>query len=170
MSEKFNPKQYITTLRGKEYLEVKWRLVWFRHEHPNGSIKTEVVNQDPLMLKATVMDGTGVILSTGHGSAEKKQGAVWNGRELEKAETAAVGRALAHAGYGTQFTGEEEGDNIVDAPVEKKTIRELYAERLLEAHKLGIDVTAYNINEKMTDDEIIALGKDLKEQIKKAGK
>jgi hypothetical protein len=35
-----------------------------------------------------------------------------------KAETAAIGRALAHAGYGTQFTGEDEGDFLADSPVE----------------------------------------------------
>jgi hypothetical protein len=41
---------------------------------------------------------------------------------LEKAETGAIGRALAMCGYGTQFTGDEldEGVRIVDAPVVRK--------------------------------------------------
>ena len=37
---------------------------------------------------------------------------------LEKAETRAVGRALAMCGYGTQFAPElEERERIVDSPV-----------------------------------------------------
>ena len=39
----------------------------------------------------------------------------------EKAETKAVGRALAMLGYGTQFAPElDEGERIVDSPVERK--------------------------------------------------
>jgi hypothetical protein len=42
---------------------------------------------------------------------------------MEKAETGAIGRALALIGYGTQFCADEldEGDRIVDAPVAKKS-------------------------------------------------
>jgi hypothetical protein len=37
---------------------------------------------------------------------------------LEKAETGAIGRALALCGYGTQFAPElEEAERIVDSPV-----------------------------------------------------
>lgn len=114
----FDPKSKVTNLRGKEYLEVKWRLVWFRDERKDGAVLTEVVSQNPLLVKATIMDGD-KILSTGHGTAQVKANAVWNGREFEKAETAAIGRALAHAGYGTQFTDEDEGEHLADAPIEK---------------------------------------------------
>ena len=30
----FNPNDHLINLKGKHYLEVKWRLVWFRMEHP----------------------------------------------------------------------------------------------------------------------------------------
>jgi hypothetical protein len=114
----FDPKSKVTNLRGKEYLEVKWRLVWFRDERKDGAILTDVVSTNPLLVKATIMDGSKT-LATGYGTAQVKANAVWNGREVEKAETAAIGRALAHAGYGTQFTDEDEGDHLADAPVEK---------------------------------------------------
>ncbi len=41
---------------------------------------------------------------------------------LEKAQTKSLGRALAAVGYGSQFTDEEfnEGERIVDSPVERK--------------------------------------------------
>ena len=115
---KFNPKNHITNMRGKDYLEVKWRLVWFREDHPDGCINTDVVQHDPVVMKAKVVDAGGRILGVGHGTA-KLQG-VAKSRPYEGAETAAIGRALAHAGYGTQFTGEDEGENIADSPVEKK--------------------------------------------------
>ena len=113
----FDAKSKITKMQGKDYLEVKWRLVWFREDHPKGSIVTEVV-KDVMLIKATVLDEDGRILGTGHGSP-KMQG-VSKSRPYEGAETAAIGRALAHAGYGTQFTAEDEDDHLADAPVERK--------------------------------------------------
>lgn len=116
----FNPKQHMTDLRGRDYLEVKWRIVWFREEHPTGRIAPEIISTDPLIVRATISNGDGIVLATGHGSADAGgRKVVWTGREVEKAETAAIGRALAHAGYGTQFTGEDEGEHIADSPVEK---------------------------------------------------
>lgn len=115
MTEKFDPKSKITKMQGKDYLEVKWRIVWFRADHPKGGIVTEVINDD--LIKATILDGDGKVLSTGHGSS-KKQG-IAKSRPYEGAETAAIGRALAHAGYGTQFTDElDEGEHLADSPVE----------------------------------------------------
>jgi len=114
----FNPKAHMMNMRGNDYLEVKWRIVWFRDEHPGGQILTEMVNLDPLVMKATVYDADGNPLASGFGSADSDgKRVVWSGREIEKAETAAIGRALAHAGFGTQFTGEVEGDHLADAPV-----------------------------------------------------
>lgn len=115
----FNPQEHMTNLKGKDYLEVKWRLVWFREDHPNGAITTEVLGYEPLLVKAYVHTESGALLSTGHASATAKAGAVWSGRDIEKAETAAIGRALGHAGYGTQFEPDSEGDYLADSPVER---------------------------------------------------
>lgn len=116
MSEKFDPKSKVTKMQGKDYLEVKWRIVWFRSDHPKGGILTDVVGDD--LIKATILDSEGNVLATGHGSS-KKQG-VAKTRPFEGAETAAIGRGLAHAGYGTQFTDEDEGDHLADSPFERK--------------------------------------------------
>lgn len=166
----FDPKSKITKMQGKDYLEVKWRMVWFREEHPKGRIITELLNDG--IVKASVFDNDGNILSTGHGTP-KMQG-VAKSRPVEGAETAAIGRALAHAGYGTQFTDEDEGEHLADSPIEpqKKTVRQRYEELFNEAVLLGVADTAWAVSEKMTDDELISLGKELRAKVeaKKASK
>ncbi len=117
----FNPQEHMTILKGsgKQYLEAKWRLVWFREVHPGGQISTEMLSAEPLVFRAAVISNDGVILATGHGSARETKGAVWSGREIEKAETAAISRALAHAGFGTQFEPDEsETSDLADSPVD----------------------------------------------------
>lgn len=118
---KFDPTEHLIRLQGKDYLQVQHRVLWFRAEHPKGRIETELVSTDPLIYKATIKDSDGNILATGHGSAQRKDKAVWSGREVEKAETAATGRALGLAGFGTQFTNDfNDDDHLADSPVEPR--------------------------------------------------
>jgi len=106
------------TTRYDEYLEVKWRLVWFREKYPHGHIGTEFLRLDweqgIAICKGIVNDGEG---GYAHGTGTETR----KGFEdfVEKAETRSIGRALAALGIGTQFVGEElsEGEHIVDAPV-----------------------------------------------------
>lgn len=116
----FNAKEHMITLKGgKEYLEVKWRLVWFREEHPDWQIETDILSSDDnsALFRARIYNKDGFLLASGHGSESVKD----FGDFLEKAETKAIGRALAMLGYGTQFAPElDEGERIVDAPVAPK--------------------------------------------------
>lgn len=115
----FNPNEHMMKLKGKDYLQVMWRLVWFREECPLWSIDTVMLEADAdhAVFKAIISDEDGVQKSVGHGSESKRD----FGDFLEKAETKAVGRALAMLGYGTQFTALEldEGERIVDSPVDR---------------------------------------------------
>jgi hypothetical protein len=106
------------TTRVDDYLEVRWRVVWFREQYPHSRIETEEVcvdlDQGYARYKAIVSDGDGG-LATGYGTEYRKPFEDF----VEKAGTRAVGRALALLGFGTQFIGEElsEGDHVADAPV-----------------------------------------------------
>ena len=107
----------ILDMRGKPYLQVAHRLVWFREEHPDYSIETELVSRTELatVAKATIRNDEGRILATAH-KHEDKQGFA---DHMEKAETGAIGRALALIGYGTQFCADEfdEGSRLADSPI-----------------------------------------------------
>lgn len=115
---KFNPAEHLVKLKGGEYLEVKWRLVWFRNIRPNWTIYTEAldVNENCAIFKAYIRDENGFEIATAHGSETPRDFKDY----IEKAETKAIGRALCFAGFGTQFAPElNEGDRIVDAPVKR---------------------------------------------------
>lgn len=114
----------LLNLKGKDYLEVKYRIVWFRERHPNGTIVTELVREteNECLAKATIYDEANRVLATAHKFEDRKGFQDFR----EKAETGATGRALALCGFGTQFAPElEEGERIVDSPVENR--RELKA-------------------------------------------
>ena len=114
----FNPKDKLIKLQGKDYLEVRWRVVWFREQHPGGAISTELIATEPtVIVRAQVTNAEGVLLAADYGTAPAAGKGTWTGRSVEKASTAAVGRALALAGYGTQFDAEDEADNLADSPV-----------------------------------------------------
>jgi hypothetical protein len=115
---KFDPNKHLTILQGKSYLEVKWRLVWFREEHPGAHITTEILEHNAAekwaIIRATVdiPDGgsaTGMVIQAPTGIAKDY---------IANGETSAIGRALAALGFGTQHATElDQGDQIVDSPV-----------------------------------------------------
>lgn len=111
----------ISNLRGKDYLEVKYRLVWFREERPDWAIETQLVEMSDkhCVARAVIKDKEGRIISTGHKHEDKQGFADYR----EKSETGAIGRALAHVGYGTQFAPElDEQERVVDSPVERRNL------------------------------------------------
>ena len=114
----FEPARHLTRINGAEYLEVKWRLVWLRESHPDATIQTELHHADErqAIFKATVTIPDGGS-ATGWGSESPGDFRDF----LEKAETKALGRALAALGYGTQFCPDfdfgADQQRVVDSPV-----------------------------------------------------
>ena len=107
------------------YLEVAYRKLWFRLKHPEGAIRKfirEVNDQFAIMEARVYLDrrdpeesyiANAIVKRYFH--PEDKLG----DKYLEIAETAAVGRALADAGFGIQFTDSSENpeSGVVDSPV-----------------------------------------------------
>ena len=120
----FDPSKYLTKVGGSDYLEVKWRLVWLRQTHPGGAIETELVSHsdNAAVFRATVTVPNGGS-ATGYGSES-----VGDFRDyIEKAETKAIGRALAALGFGTQFCPDFDfgaaANRIVDTPIDFASTR-----------------------------------------------
>jgi hypothetical protein len=106
MSERFDPRRHLIRLQGQEYLEVRWRLVWLRQEHPDAQIVTQIIehNRDEpyAIVRATVtIPGGGTATGT---VIQEPTGATRD--YIANGETSAIGRALAALGYGTQFAAE----------------------------------------------------------------
>jgi hypothetical protein len=102
-----------------DYLPVAARIAWFRKDHPYWSIITEVeqLAEKAAVMKAIIKDSLGDIIAT----ARKKETETGFPDYIEKAETGAIGRALAMCGYGTLQAPEfDEQDRLADSPLEKK--------------------------------------------------
>ena len=125
----FDPSKYLTKVGNADYLPVKWRLVWLRDVHPDAVIETQAVTieDDFAVFRAhVVVPGGGK--ATGYGSEGIKDFRDF----IEKAETKAIGRALAALGFGTQFCedfddGARDG-NVVDSPVDRGSRRSVNAD------------------------------------------
>lgn len=109
-------------LKGKDYLQVCHRVQWFREEWPNGQINTERMSESPSQVtyRATIYVEHTDLGLTKLANADKTV-LIKSTLDYEKCETAAIGRALALCGYGTQFAQDlEEDDTLPESPVEKK--------------------------------------------------
>jgi hypothetical protein len=125
----FNPRDHFINLKGKQYLPVAARIAWFREDHVDWTINTypvpDLSGTDYCTFAAEILDDEGKLIAKAHKTEHEKHFADYR----EKAETGAIGRALALCGYGTLFAQELEepvtpaGDmRIVDAPQPTKTV------------------------------------------------
>jgi hypothetical protein len=132
----FDPSRYLTKVGNADYLEVKWRLVWLRETHPEATVDTELVShsgQEAVFRARVAIPGGGS--ATGWGSEAANDFRDY----LEKAETKALGRALAALGFGTQFCPDFDfgaaAGKVVDTPIDFASTR---GRRIAEA-KSGSD-------------------------------
>lgn len=147
----FDPVPFLTRISGADYLEVKWRLLWLRTEHPDAIIRTEMVADK--LYTITRQDGSAVSVqeaifkatvilpslnnAEGSGYGSETSGDFKDYRE--KAETKAIGRACGTLGYGTQFApdhdfGAAQG-RVVDSPV--KVGRSAQGDQSVPAHPVA---------------------------------
>ncbi len=126
MSEQtsFDPGRHLTKVSGSDYLEVKWRLVWLRSVHPDAVVETDLVNHvDQLAVFRARVSIPGGGSATGWGTEGPDDFRDY----IEKAETKAIGRALAALGFGTQFCPDFDfgaaADRVVDSPIDFASTR-----------------------------------------------
>ncbi len=103
-------------IKGKKYVMVNERISYFRHNHPQGQIITEMIKNDDgvCIFKADIIIDH-VIMATGH--AYEKEGSTFINKTsyIENCETSAIGRALGLFGIGieTSIASAEEVQNAI---------------------------------------------------------
>lgn len=100
---KANLKSKAINIKGKDYVLVSDRVIYFNENYPKGSITTELVSEpssDYIIMKAIVKPDDSYRVFTGYSQAVIGDGMVNKTAALENAETSAVGRALGMMGIG----------------------------------------------------------------------
>jgi hypothetical protein len=130
IGQEFDPNQHLIQLKGRDYLTVQNRLLWFIRDQRAliaaglatlpYVVRTEQVELDReagwAHFKTFVRDVLGNE-ATMYGSESAQD----FGDYAEKASTKSLGRALLALGYGTAFAPEmDEGERVVDSPVERR--------------------------------------------------
>ncbi len=122
MTERYTPSKgdYIT-LQGKKYLPARRRVQWFRGDHPDWTITTSIVELDwqdgHTVIRADVLNQEGRLIASGMKSETRKGFADF----VEKAETGAIARAVAIAGYGTEDALDLDEGGVSDSPIGRQS-------------------------------------------------
>ena len=95
-----------TNIKGKEYVEVNQRLLYFRKEskYEGWTIENDLVavDSDSCIIKATIKDNQGRVIASAHAQEDRTSSHINKTSFVENCETSAVGRALAMLGIGIE--------------------------------------------------------------------
>lgn len=112
--------------KGKKYVLVSDRVLFFNDNYPDGSIMTEMMSEpkdEVVIIKATIKPSEGQNRTfTGYSQAKWGDGYINKTSALENAETSAVGRALAFMGIGV-IESIASVDEINKAQNQEKTVQ-----------------------------------------------
>ena len=110
-------------IKGKEYVEVNERLIYFRKTYPNYSLTSEVLEKTDksILIIATISDEKDRVIATGLAEEEKGSTFINKTSYVENFETSAWGRALANFGIGldTSVASANEVQNAIAQQEEK---------------------------------------------------
>lgn len=148
--EEVNKRLKPIDIKGKDYNTVNQRVLAFRELFPEGSIQTEIISYDgdSILMKATVYDGVGRIIATGHAREEKEASFINKSSYIENCETSACGRALGFIGIGaTEAIASveeiEKAEEEKQKEVEKNRIKALNDLRTMYENNGGTDWARY---------------------------
>lgn len=149
-------------IKGKQYVLVSDRVLYFNDTYKNGSIRTELVSDwssDYIVVKATVIPDVDKPEQyfTGYSQTNVGEGMVNKTAALENAETSAIGRALGMMGIGVL-------ESIASADEMKKTTHgnTRIAKYATEKQIKWIRDTAREVNDQLREDsEVDEFVKDI---------
>lgn len=101
----------IVKIHGKEYQTVALRVKKFKEKHPTWAIQTDLIEatEHYVIMKCSILNPELDVIATGHAEEFRNASQINKTSALEVAETSAIGRALAAAGFGgTEFASADE--------------------------------------------------------------
>jgi len=109
-------------IHGKQYVEVKERIKYFRKNFKDWSLTSEVIDltDDRCVIKATISNEKGRVIATGIAYESKGSSYINKTSFIENCETSAWGRALANIGIGLDVAIAS-ADEILNAKAYDKT-------------------------------------------------
>lgn len=129
-------KEKAINIKGKDYVQVKDRILFFNEKYENGCIKTEVISDDgsEIVFKAIAIPDVSNIDRAFIGTASGVRGGqgVDKTSAVENAETSAVGRALAMMGIGVL-------ESVASADEINKSSTQTYKQKSSKATVYGDD-------------------------------
>lgn len=112
--------------KGKKYVLVSDRVLYFNENYPEGSITTELVSkpEDEMVVIKAIVKPNEKQTFTGYSQATWGEGYINKTSALENAETSAVGRALAFMGIGVieSIASADEINKAETTPAWKKKV------------------------------------------------
>lgn len=112
-------KNGIVNIHGRNYKTVALRVNEFREKYPIESgwaIITEIIRADDqaCVIKAEIINQDGATIATGYAEENRSSRGINSTSALENAETSAIGRALAAAGFGgDEYASADEVANAI---------------------------------------------------------
>ena len=109
-------------IHGKQYVEVKERIKYFRENFKDWSLTSEVIDltEDRCVIKATISNEKGRVIATGIAYESKGSSYINKTSFIENCETSAWGRALANIGIGLDVAIAS-ADEVLNAKAHDKT-------------------------------------------------
>lgn len=107
-----------TDIKGRDYAEVNQRIKAFRMVYPEGTIITELLNNENgvCIFRAVVSNDEGKVIGTGTAYEKEDSSFINKTSYIENCETSAVGRALGMCGFGIDVSvaSAEEVQNAIN--------------------------------------------------------
>lgn len=134
-----------TNIKGKEYVQVNDRIIFFRNEprFQGWGLESEILNldSDSCVIRATIKNADGIVMAQGLAQEDRSSSYINKTSFVENAETSAWGRALANLGIGieTSIASAQEVSMAVSkqAMPEKKKLTQEIADKMKAAMDSG---------------------------------
>tara|TARA_R100000988_G_scaffold82643_1_gene45755 strand:- start:376 stop:921 length:546 start_codon:yes stop_codon:yes gene_type:complete len=128
-------------IKGKQYVEVNERLIYFRKNYPKFTLTSEVLEKTDksILILATILDEKGRAIADGMAEEEKGSSFINKTSYVENCQTSAWGRALGNFGIGLD-TAVASADEVKNAIRNQDKVENKTTAKDLKKKKIVLDI------------------------------